>query len=135
MPSEDFFPDELKELCFKNAPKFSIAYFNEYINKLIKKDYLISKPNQEDKFTSIFKFYSSKPCKIFKEGKLVCSLEGMSDEPYYLPVPRKGDYRFKAINNITNETQILDEVIDSIEEKNVEIKWDNHRFNVRTILR
>lgn len=135
MPSEDFFPDKLKELCFKNAPEFRYSYFNEYINKLIKKDYLLSKPNQEDKFTSIFKFYSSETCKIIKEGKLVCSLEGMSDEPYYLPVPRKGEYRFKAINNITNETQILNEVIDSIEEKNVEIKWDNHWFNVRNIFR
>ena len=47
----------------------------------------------------------------------------MSDEPYYLPVPRKGDYRFKAVNDLTSESQILNEVIDAVEEKNVEIKW------------
>ena len=54
---------------------------------------------------------------------MVCSLEGMSDEPYYLPVPRKGDYRFKVVNVITNEYKILNEVIDVIEEKNVDITW------------
>jgi hypothetical protein len=122
----DFFPEELKELSLKNAPEFNFSFFEAYLNKLVENDYLISKPNLQDKATSVFKFYSNENCQVFKEGKLVCSLEGMSDEPYYLPVPRKGDYRFKAFNNSSGETRIINEAIDSVEEKNVDIIW-NHR--------
>ena len=127
MPSADFFPDKLKELSLKNAPEFNFSFFEAYLDKLIEKDYLLSKPNLQDKATSVFKFYSNENCLVFKEGKLVCSLEGMSDEPYYLPVPRKGDYRFKVVNDFTNESQILNEGIDAVEEKNVEIKWTQHK--------
>ena len=123
MPSQDSFPDRLKELNLKNAPEFNFSFFEAYLDKLIKKDYLLSKPNIQDKATSVFKFYSNENCQVFKEGKLVCSLEGMSDEPYYLPVPRKGDYRFKVVNDSTQESQILNEEIDAVEEKNIEIKW------------
>lgn len=123
MPSEDFFPEKLKELSLKNAPEFNFSFFEAYLDKLIEKDYLLSKPNLQEKATSVFKFYSNENCQVFKEGKLVCSLEGMSDEPYYLPVPRKGDYRFKVVNDSTNESQVLNEGIDAVEEKNIEVKW------------
>ena len=53
----------------------------------------------------------------------MCSLVGMSDEPYYLPVSRKGDYRFKAINTNSSESQIINESIDSVEEKCIEVRW------------
>ena len=96
MPSQQFFPDRLKELSLKNTPEFNFSFFEAYLDKLIEKDYLLSKPNLQDKATSVFKFYSSENCQVFKEGKLVCSLEGMSDEPYYLPVPRKEDFRPKS---------------------------------------
>lgn len=125
MPPADFFPDKLKELSLKNAPEFNFSFFEAYLDKLEKKNYLLSRPNVQDKVTSIFKFYSNENCQVFKEGKLVCSLDGMADEPYYLPVPRKGDYRFKVINNSSNESQILNEKIDAVEEKNVEIKWNS----------
>ena len=123
MPSQDFFPDRLKELSLKNAPEFNFSFFEAYLDKLIEKDYLLSKPNIQDKATSVFKFYSNENCQVFKEGKLVCSLEGMSDEPYYLPVPRKGDYRFKGINAITAETKIIKEHIEADEEREIEIEW------------
>ena len=71
----------------------------------------------------MFKFYSNENCSIFKEGKLVCTLEGLSDEPFYLPVSRKGDYRFKVIKVSTGETMIIDEKIDAVEEKTVDITW------------
>lgn len=45
MPKQEYLPDELKELALKNAPEFSFSYFEEYLNKLIEKDYLLSKPN------------------------------------------------------------------------------------------
>ena len=125
MPSQDFFPNRLKELSLKNAPEFNFSFFEAYLDKLIEKDYLLSKPNIQDKATSVFKFYSNENCQVFKEGKLVCSLEGMSDEPYYLPVPRKGDYRFKLVNVVSGKSMVQNESIDSVEEKNIQITWSN----------
>lgn len=127
MPSEDFFPDKLKELSLKNAPVFNYSFFEAYLDKLIEKEYLSSKPNLQEKTTSVFKFYSNENCQIFKEGKLACSLEGMSDEPYYLPVPRKGDFRFKVVNAITAETKLIKEHIESDEEKEIEIVWEERK--------
>lgn len=127
MPKQEFFPNELQELSLKNAPEFSFSYFEEYLNKLIEKGYITAEAEIKNKTTSIFKFYSNENCHVFKEGKLVCSLEGMSDEPYYLPVPRKGDYRFKCINSITAESQTLKEHIDVEEERDVDICWNEHK--------
>lgn len=124
MPSEDFFPDKLKELHFKEAPEFNYSFFEAYLDKLIEKEFLLSQPNIHDKTTSVFKFYSNENSLVFKEGKLVCSLVGMSEEPYYLPVYRKGDYRFKAENNITSETKLIKEHIEVDEEKEIDIQWD-----------
>lgn len=132
MPSEEFFPDKLKELRLKNAPEFNFSFFEAYLDKLIEKKYLLSQPNLQEKATSVFKFYSNENCQVFKEGKLVCSLEGMSDEPYYLPVPRKGDYRFKGVNSITGETKVFNESIDAIEEKSVQITW-SHSSKIRDV--
>ncbi len=127
MPSEKFLPDKLKELRLKNAPEFNFSFFEAYLDKLIEKEYLISKPNLQEKATSVFKFYSNENCQVFKEGKLVCSLEGMSDEPYYLPVSRKGEYRFKVINELGDDSQTIDEIIDTSEEKKVEIIWEQNK--------
>lgn len=124
MPPESFFPDRLKELQLKHAPDFNISFFEDYLDRLKKKDFLLSRPNLNEKAVSVFKFYSDMNCKIFKEGKIVCSLDGMSDEPYYLPVSHKGDYRFKAVNNLSNMTKTIDMQIDAGEEKKIEIKWD-----------
>ena len=79
------------------------------------------------KSVAIFKFYSNENCQILLEGKPVGNIVGMSDEPYYLPVARKGDYRFKCINFITAEIQILKEHIEADEEKDVDIRWDDHK--------
>ena len=127
MPNIDMLPDELKELTLKNAPEFSFSYFEEYLNKLVEKGYITAEAQINNKATSVFKFYSNENCQVLKEGKLVCSLEGMADEPFYLPVPRKGDYRFKCINSITADTQILKEHIDSDEEKDIDITWAEHK--------
>ena len=127
MPAEDFFPDELKEFHLKQAPEFNFTFFEAYLDRLVEKDYLNSKPNLQDKVTSVYKFYSNANCQVYKEGKLVCSLEGMSDEPYYLPIPRKGDYRFKAVNAITAETKLVKDHIEADEEKEIEIKWEERK--------
>lgn len=127
MPDETCLPNELKDLSKKNAPEFSFSYFEEYLNKLINKGYITSEAHAQNIATSIFKFYSNENCQVFKEGKLVCSLEGMSDEPYYLPVPRKGDYRFKGVNAITAETKVIKEHIEANEEREIEIEWTERK--------
>ncbi len=126
MPTEEFFPNELKELSLKNSPKFEFSFFEEYLNRLENQSFLLSKPNLHEKATSVFKFYSNESCQVFKEGKLVCSLEGMSNKPFYLPVLRKGDYKFQVENSISHEKRILDVTIDAVEEKKVDIEWNFH---------
>ena len=127
MPKQELLPKELQELSLKNAPEFSFSYFDEYLTKLIEKGYITSEAEKKNPSISIFKFYSNENCQVFKDGKLVCSLEGMSDEPYYLPVSRKGDYRFKCINSITDESRILKKYIDANEEQEVDIQWEEHK--------
>lgn len=127
MPNANILPEELKELTLKNAPEFSFSFFEEYLNKLVEKGYITAEAQNVNKATSVFKFYSNEDCQVLKEGKLVCSLDGMADEPFYLPVPRKGDYRFKCINSITADTQILKKHIDADEEKDIDIKWAEHK--------
>ena len=128
MPSADFFPDKLKELSLKHSPDFSFSFFEAYLDKLIEKKFITAEAQVQNKATSVFKFYSNENCQVFKEGKMVCSLEGLSDEPYYLPVPRKGDYRFKAVNNITAEQKLLKEHINSEEDKEIEIIWEEREY-------
>ena len=132
MPSEDYFPDKLKDLSLKNAPEFNFSFFEAYLDKLTEKEYLLSKPNLLDKVTSVFKFYSNENCQVFKEGKLVCSLDGKSNKPYYLPVPRKGSYRFMMLNTFSSEKRELEEHIDAEEEKNVMIIWESQKNNIDT---
>jgi formylglycine-generating enzyme required for sulfatase activity len=127
MPDEDFFPDKLKELSLKHSPDFSFSFFDAYLDKLIEKKFITSEVHIQNKAKSIFKFYSNENCQVFKDGKLVCSLEGMSYKPYYLPVQRKGDYRFKAVNAITAEQKIFKAHIDSEEDKEIEIEWEKRK--------
>ena len=77
--------------------------------------------------TAVFKFYSNENCQIMLEGKLIANIIGMSDEPYCIPILRKGDYRFKCINSITAESQILKEHINANEEKDIDIHWEAHK--------
>ncbi len=133
MPSEDFFPDKLKELSLKHSPDFSFSFFDAYLDKLIEKKFITAEAQVQNKATSVFKFYSNENCQVFKEGKLVCSLEGMSDEPYYLPVARMGDYRFKLINSTTTESKIIKEHIEANEEKEIDINWQNIKGSFRGV--
>ena len=128
MPEEQSLPQKLKELTLKNAPKFNFEFFDSYLDKLVEKDYLISKPNLVDKVTSVFKFYSNEDCQVYKEGKLVGDIEGKSDSPFYLPISRKGDYRFKCVNANTNENQVRKEHIENDEEKEIEVEWKERKL-------
>ena len=132
MPPEEFFPDKMKEFHLKSAPEFNFTFFEAYLDKLVENNYLLSKPNIQEKVTSVFKFYSNENCQVYKEGKLVCSLEGGSDEPYYLPVSRKGDFWFKVENSISSETKLVKEQVEVEEEKIVEIQWSKKRKKNKT---
>ena len=54
MPLQDFFPDRLKELSLKNAPEFNFSFFEAYLDKLIEKEYLLSKPKGNIGFQVLF---------------------------------------------------------------------------------
>lgn len=127
MPSEESLPSELKDLAKKNALEFSYAYFDDYIDKLISKGYLTatSKGNKEN---SVFKFTSTEDCDIYENGKLVCSLNGMDEMPYYLFIKRKGEYRYKCVNIHNKEAQLVSATIDLNEEKFVDVKWKRSRL-------
>lgn len=127
MPKIDGLPKEIQDITRKNAIEFSFTYFNEYLDRLVDKGYITSIPNKEQKISSVFKFYSNENCQVLKEGKMVCSLEGNSEEPFYLPVNRKGTYRFKCVNNITQEEKLVKETIDFDEEKEIDIEWSSSR--------
>ena len=71
--------------------------------------------------TSVFKFYSDIDCEIYKEGKLICKLEKYSEEPFTLPVTRKGEYRFKC-RLANGKSVVLNRSIDNEEEKIIHIK-------------
>ena len=129
MPHQEFFPDKLKELSLKQSPEFSLSFFEEYLNKLERQGCIQSQPLAKNKMTSVFKFYSNESCQVLQDGKLVCDLEGKSEEPFYLPVERKGDYRFTVINSYTGDSKTLTKHIDADEEKIVEIEWqESHPF-------
>lgn len=132
MPKQDFFPEELRELSLKNALEFSFSYFDEYLTKLVEKGYITAEAEIKNQATAIFKFYSGKSCLVYKEGKLVCSLDGTSDKPYYLPVSRKGDYIFKCIKTSNNQDSKTIKVhIDTNEEKVIMLSWQNStRFTI-----
>lgn len=66
MPSEEFFPKKLKELCLKNSPEFNFSFFEAYLDKLIEKEYLLSKPDIKEK-THLCS--SSIPMRIAKYSK------------------------------------------------------------------
>lgn len=101
MPSETELPEEMKEFAYKNALEFNVTYFDDYLNKLETKGWLQSKPIDRNKDNSVFEFYSTQDCHIYEGNKLIGSLSGNSDEPFYYFVERKGKYRFKAVNSYT----------------------------------
>ena len=123
MPEGQFLPQKLKELTLKNALYLHFDSVDSLLEKLEKKGFLKSEPNLVDKLTSVFKFYSNEDCHVYKEGKLVGEIKGKSDSPFFLPVSRKGDYRFKCVNTNTNESQTKKEHIENDEEKEIEVEW------------
>ena len=56
-----------------------------------------------------------------REGKLICKLEKYSEEPFTLPVTRKGEYRFKC-RLANGKSVVLNRSIDNEEEKIIHIK-------------
>ena len=119
MPDEESLPNELKKLSKKSALEFSIVYFENYLDR-IEKNYLTSYASSKNQAKSVFKFYSDRNCQVFKDGRLVCNLEKYSEEPYYLPILRKGEYRFKCVFD-NGKSLMLNSSIDIDEEKIIHI--------------
>ena len=123
MPAAETLPEEIRGITEYNAPKFDIAFFDAYIDKLISKKMLYAEAINKESNLSVFKFYSTEDCKVYEGKKIVCTLAGQSDEPFYLFVKRKGQYRYKCVNNYTMENKIINVSIDSNEEQLVDISW------------
>ena len=123
MPSQDYLPDRLKELPLKNAPEFSFSFFEAYLNKLVQKGYITSEPQAGKQATSVFKFFSPSDCEVWKEGKVVCSLEGGSKEPFYLPVERSGEFVFQCYKKPGNKEKTIQATIKPGTEKVINISW------------
>lgn len=123
MPEEDFFPEELKGLRLKNALEFSFAYFDEYLDKLIKRGYITAKPQNEN-VISILKFFSNEDCEVQINGKTIFMLNSKQNEPHYFQIYHKGDYLFRAVNPKTNEIKYIEEYIDKGKETTINIEWN-----------
>lgn len=124
MPSEDWFPDELKEFAYKNALPFGgLNYFDDYIHQLETKGYITATPIDSGKGRSVFLFFSPEDCKVYENGKQIGDVKGHSDEPFYYFVNRKGKYRFKTINNVTLVDKIYTVAIDADAQEIVDIEW------------
>lgn len=124
MPSEDWFPEELKEFAYKNELPFGgLNYFDDYIRQLETKGYLTASPIDSDKGRSVFLFFSPEDCRVYENGKRIGDVKGCSDEPFYYFVSRKGKYRFKAINNITLVDKTYTVAIDTDAQEIVDIEW------------
>ena len=123
MPKKESLPEELQPLTLKHSPEFSFAFFDEYLDKLIEKGFILSSPmNEKDRSTSIFKFFSNMDCEVYKEGKLVCMLIANSEAPFYLAVDKGGEYRFSAKNSESEEKTFTESITDN-EEKIIDIVW------------
>lgn len=110
MPSEDFFPDNLKELSLKNVPEFNFSFFEAYLDKLVEKEYLLSKPNLQEKSTSVFKFYSNENCQVYKEDSLsiVTILKVDSASKECLETLDRGILLEKEVKNLFEDLKSLD---------------------------
>ncbi|MBR5893128.1 MAG: TIR domain-containing protein, partial [Bacteroidaceae bacterium] len=124
---------ELKTLpaSLRHQQSFNFRSYKDEILDYLNIDKRCEQHNTTKQNTSahiaVFKFYSNENCQIMLEGKLIANIIGMSDEPYCIPISRKGDYRFKCINSITAETQTLKEHIDADEERDIDIYWGEHK--------
>ena len=127
MPSEDSLPPEMKDLAKKNALEFSFLYFDEYIEKLIKRGYITSSVMEKEKNNSVLKFFSNNNCDVYESGKLICSLEAGNETPFYYCVTRKGNYEFvcKIRNSKKRKTILVD--IDEKSETIVYVKWRKYK--------
>ena len=80
-------------------------------------------PESNDSSIAVFKFYANENCQVFLDGSPIADLVGMNDDPFCFNVSKKGDYRFRCVNQVTGETIILRQHIDAYESKEVEVTW------------
>lgn len=130
MPKEYYLPKKIKGLAKKNAPEFSFAFFNEYLDNLKNKGYITSEICNDNVQASIFKFYSNENCHVFSEGKLVCVIDKNAKTPSYFPVRRHGEYMFTSSCDKLKKRKKITCKISQNEEKVIFIKWIDAKFIV-----
>lgn len=124
MPSEEKFPEDMKGFSYRNALPFGgLNYFDNYIQQLEERGYLISHPVNQDKGKSLFKFFSNEDCEVFENGKQIGEIKGRSDEPFYYFVSRKGKYRFKSVNKYSGAEKTETVYIDNDAEEIIDLTW------------
>ena len=79
---------------------------------------------ERPKTTSSFKFYSTERCDVYREGKLIGTIEGGEDVPCCISVSQRGDYRFRVVNSATQQSQIVKASIGVDECKEIDVQWN-----------
>lgn len=125
MPARKDLPKELWGFELIEAPEFNLSFFDAYIEKLMNKPFLLSKPNKAKKEHAVLKFRSNQECDVYNEkgesvGKL---LPDTKDSIYYI-LETGGEFSFTCINCATNEEKEVFKEIQLNEERFVNVYWD-----------
>lgn len=120
--------------CIDSADKVQVEKFVNNLASLTSKevsgDVVPTDVSVMQSEISAFKFYSNEDCDIYKDGKLISRIERMAELPYYLPVTRRGDYRFKCVFG-DGKNVIINQHIDGGEERIIHIKY--RKINYKSI--
>lgn len=127
MPSKKDLPKELWGFELIEAPDFSLSYFDAYIEKLIKKPFLLSKPSKVVKGHAVLKFRSNQECDVFNEkGEFVGKLLPDTKDSIYYMLETSGEFAFTCINSLTKEEKEIFKEVQIDEERFVNILWEKH---------
>ena len=127
MPSKNELPKELEGLELKEAPEFSLVYFDAFIEKLERQDFLLSKPSKTQTDCAVFKFRSNQECDVYNEkGEFVGKILPDSKESIYYMLYSSGEFIFTCVNCITNEEKEILKEIHLNEERFIKIEWDDN---------
>lgn len=85
LPRANDLPESIRGLVKKNYIQFSYAYFDDYITKLIDKEYILSKTKNTNS-NAVFQLYANSDCSVYEEGQLIGIIKAESEMPFsYFP--------------------------------------------------
>ena len=124
MPSKKELPKELWGFELIEAPEFSLTFFDAYIEKLMAKHFLLSKPSKVTKGRAVLKFRSNQECEVYTERRIpVGKLMPDASESIYYVLDTGGEFAFTCINCITKEEMEVFKEIQLNEERFVNVVW------------